>query len=93
MDNPDCSCKLTRVRQVSCYGECAGAASSKGTSTGECPGALAFPAGAPGFTGFGKVTWLWSVVDQVPHHGLSSNTMALITSDCGKICSPSFKWP
>ena len=28
-----------------------------------------------------------------PQHGLSSNKMALITSDCGVMCSPSIKWP
>ena len=26
-------------------------------------------------------------------HGLSSDKMALITSDCGTMCSPSIKWP
>ena len=30
---------------------------------------------------------------QSPQHGLSSNKMALITSDCGEMCSPSIKWP
>ena len=28
-----------------------------------------------------------------PQHGLSSDTMALITSDCGTTCSPNIKWP
>ena len=28
-----------------------------------------------------------------PQHGLYSDTMALITSDCGAMCSPSIKWP
>ena len=49
--------------QVNCYGACAGSASSK--AGGVCPGELAFPAGAQGFTGFGKITWPWSVVDKV----------------------------
>ena len=29
----------------------------------------------------------------IPQHGLSSNNMALITSDCDKIFSPRIKWP
>ena len=28
-----------------------------------------------------------------PQHGLSSNKMAPITSDCGTMCYPSIKWP
>ena len=28
-----------------------------------------------------------------PQHGLSSNRMARITSDCGKMCSMCIKWP
>ena len=30
---------------------------------------------------------------QLPQRGLSSNKMALITSDCGTICSRGIKWP
>ena len=39
---------------------------------------------------------LWEFVGSgagTPQHGLSSNNMALITSNCGKICSPVIKWP
>ena len=61
-------CKTTKADnkwddQVNCYGACAGSTSSK--AGGVCPGAMAFPEGAPGFSGFGKITWPWSVVDQV----------------------------
>ena len=31
--------------------------------------------------------------DSTPQHGLPSNTMALMTSDCGTMRSPSIKWP
>ena len=45
-------------------------------------------------TDLGKVVKI-SAEAQVrgPQHGLSSNKMALITSDGGAMCSPSIKWP
>ena len=33
------------------------------------------------------------VLDGAGPHGPTSNRMALITSDCGTMCSPSIKWP
>jgi hypothetical protein len=52
--------------QVNCYGACAGATQSKAPGLGNgCSGELAFPEGAPGFSGFGKTVWPWSVVDKV----------------------------
>jgi hypothetical protein len=50
--------------QVNCYGACAGSVASK-NGAGSCPGETMFPEGAPGFSGFGKVTFPWSIVDKV----------------------------
>ena len=36
--------------------------------------------------------WTGPFYTGTPQHGLSSGTMALITSDWGKMCSPSIKW-
>ena len=32
-------------------------------------------------------------VNQIPQHGVQPDTMALITSDCDAMRSPSLKWP
>jgi hypothetical protein len=50
-------------QQVECYGACGGSVASK--VGGVCPGETAFPEGAPGFSGFGKITFPWSIVDKV----------------------------
>jgi len=53
--------------QVNCYGLCDGAAVSKFTSKGECPAGteLNYPEPAPGYSGFGKKGWPWSIADTV----------------------------
>ena len=54
-----------------------------------------------GFSGdVGGLTWsnlayqpYFSATGATPQHGLSSDTMALVTSDCGTMRSLSIKWP
>ena len=50
-------------KQVNCYAECTGSVSSK--ASGSCPGKTQFSEKAPGYSGFGKKIWEWSVLDRV----------------------------